>query len=137
MFSFRHRLFPATRPAPRAAPDRRDILVVEDDPAVAQVIYRILELRGYRARLADSIERARAELTYPPACVILDLGLPDGDGAPLITEAKAAGAGTRVLVLTGLSELAALARVESLGPDALLQKPDDLMLAVELIGRAA
>jgi len=78
-----------------------DVLVVEDAPEFTRVISTVLQNAGHRVRSATSIAQALDELTTaPPDVVILDLGLPDGDGLDLcrmIRERSSA----YVLMLTG------------------------------------
>jgi DNA-binding response OmpR family regulator len=58
-----------------------DVLVVEDDVGIGAALVRGLEQEGYDTRwVRTSDEAARAE---PADVVILDLGLPDGDGLDL------------------------------------------------------
>ena len=57
------------------------ILVVEDDPIVADVLGMTLEEAGYFKTTADSIESPLFELKHNQIdAVLLDLNLPDGDG---------------------------------------------------------
>ncbi|MDO5613129.1 MAG: response regulator [Paracoccus sp. (in: a-proteobacteria)] len=99
------------------------VLVVEDSRFASEAV-RLLCLRsGARIRRADSLKSAtRHLLTYRPAVVIADMGLPDGNGAELI--ARIHGAEPRVPVILGLSgdpdnEAAAMAA----GANGFLAKP--------------
>ena len=67
------------------------VLVVEDSKFACEGI-RLLCLRsGARIRRADCLRSARRHLqVYRPSVVIIDLGLPDGNGAELIEELNAA-----------------------------------------------
>ena len=57
------------------------VLVVEDDPSVAEVLVAALESRGYRVRgVAGGHAALDAAALESPDLVILDLGLPDIDG---------------------------------------------------------
>lgn len=78
------------------------VLVVEDSRFASEAV-RLLCLRsGARIRRADCLRSAARHLqTYRPSVVIIDLGLPDGDGADLIRQI--ANAEPRVPVLLGIS----------------------------------
>lgn len=101
------------------------VLVVEDSRFASEAV-RLLCLRsGARIRRADCLRTAARHLqTYRPAVVIVDMGLPDGDGAELI--ARMAALQPRVPVVLGMSgdpdrESAALAA----GAHGFLAKPVD------------
>ena len=67
-----------TEPHPR-------VLVVEDEPEIRRFVCVALEREGYEAYEADGVERGGIEAgTRRPDLVVLDLGLPDGDGVDLI-----------------------------------------------------
>ncbi len=99
------------------------VLVVEDSRFASEAV-RLLCLRsGARIRRADCLRSAARHLqTYRPSVVIVDLGLPDGDGAGLIR--RIASTDPRVPVVLGVSgdpdgqELAMAA-----GADGFLAKP--------------
>lgn len=78
------------------------VLVVEDSRFASEAV-RLLCLRsGARIRRADCLRSAARHLqTYRPAVVIVDLGLPDGDGADLIRQI--ATTEPRTPVLLGIS----------------------------------
>ncbi|WP_199260050.1 response regulator [Paracoccus binzhouensis] len=78
------------------------VLVVEDSRVASEAV-RLLCLRsGARIRRADSIRSALRHLqTYRPNAVIVDMGLPDGDGADMI--ASIARTLPRVPVILGIS----------------------------------
>ena len=66
-------------------PEPLRVLVVDDDPAMCELLRVFLERRGYEAELVQSADDAiRSFEAAPPAAVILDLMLPgstDGLGA--------------------------------------------------------
>lgn len=78
------------------------VLVVEDSRFASEAV-RLLCLRsGARIRRADCLRSAAKHLkTYRPTVVIVDLGLPDGDGADLIRQI--ATCEPRVPVILGIS----------------------------------
>lgn len=81
--------FAANYPAPTAARPLLGltVLVVEDSRYACEAM-RLLCLRsGARIRRADCIRSARRHLqVYRPSVVVVDMGLPDGNGADLIME---------------------------------------------------
>ena len=99
------------------------VLVVEDSRFASEAV-RLLCLRsGARIRRADCLRSAARHLqTYRPAVVIVDLGLPDGDGAGLIRQI--AGTEPRVPVVLGISgDPDARAAAMDAGADGFLAKP--------------
>lgn len=61
------------------------VLVVEDDREIRGLLCSMLTLEGFAVRSAVSLSEARALLEHDvPDLVILDLGLPDGDGSDLL-----------------------------------------------------
>ncbi|MDF1855253.1 response regulator [Pseudooceanicola sp.] len=99
------------------------VLVVEDSRFASEAM-RLLCLRsGARIRRADCLRSAHRHLqVYRPSVVIVDLGLPDGSGADLITELTSAM--PRVSVVLGLSgDDGAKARALGAGADGFIAKP--------------
>lgn len=109
------------------------LLIVEDNEELAGLLAKGLKTAGYEADRLSTVEEARAVLsTTFYAALILDLGLPDGDGLELLREIRQRGNPIPVLVLTargGLND-----RVQGLrsGADDYLVKPFALE---ELIAR--
>jgi two-component system, OmpR family, response regulator ResD len=60
---------------------RGTVLVVDDEPTIAEVVARYLERAGYRARIAaDGVQAIEAAASQRPDLVVLDLMLPRLDG---------------------------------------------------------
>lgn len=75
------------------------ILVVEDDQKMARVFATALEAEGYRVFDADSGQHAVEEVrTRNPDLVLLDLGLPDGDGLALVPTIRTNTTATIIVV---------------------------------------
>jgi DNA-binding response OmpR family regulator len=95
------------------------LLVVEDDVTVARALSRTLARRGFSVAIARSCRAARA-LAQTFDFAVLDLDLPDGNGADLARELMAAGRVPSVVFFTGSSDATLLARARSIG--ALIMK---------------
>ena len=67
------------------APGLQRVLLVEDDPDVAQVVTLFLRSEGVQVdRVASIAEAKQAVEGAAPALILLDVGLPDGDGLDLL-----------------------------------------------------
>ncbi|MFO7646570.1 response regulator [Halomonas campaniensis] len=103
------------------------VLLIEDDALVASGIQAGLTVHDFVVDHVETIAEARSAMeTVSSDAVILDRGLPDGDGLSLLEEWRSAGIATPVLVLTARD--AVRDRVEGLqgGADDYLVKPFDL-----------
>lgn len=99
------------------------VLVIEDSRYACEAM-RLLCLRsGARIRRADTMRAARRHLqVYRPSVAIIDLGLPDGNGADLIQEL--AQATQRPDVILGISgDADSEARALEAGADGFMEKP--------------
>ncbi|WP_298969459.1 response regulator [uncultured Roseobacter sp.] len=117
--------FAATIPAPTATRPLLGltVLVIEDSRFACEAM-RLLCLRsGARIRRADCLRSARRHLqVYRPSVVIVDLGLPDGNGVDLIAELTQTE--PRVDVLLGTSgDLDGETQALAAGADGFLEKP--------------
>ena len=65
------------------------VLVIEDEPAIRTVLKVLLESGGYRCIEADTALRAEIEArSHKPDLLLIDLGLPDGDGLTVIRRVR-------------------------------------------------
>lgn len=107
------------------------VLVVDDNDLQRDVVADVLASEGYEVRVAASgSEALAAARATPPDVVVLDLMLPDTDGATVLASLRAEPSlsALRVVVTTGLRS-ASVKRLP--GVDAALFKPFDLR---ELLG---
>ena len=123
--------------APAFAAAARLILCVEDSPANARLVARILGARGDVVLTADSGEEAcRLAAERRPAVVLLDLHLPDMSGEDVVRR-LAGRPETRhlpVIVVTGGADEQRLEALLALGIRGVLQKPyapTELLAAVD------
>ncbi len=77
------------------------LLVVEDEPELAELLRRALEPAGFAVDLAGSLAEAEEHLAVARyEALILDLALGDGDGLALLRRLRRQGAMLPVLILT-------------------------------------
>ncbi len=109
------------------------LLIVEDNEELAELLAKGLRTAGYEADILSSIEEARSVLeTTFYAALILDLGLPDGDGLELLRELRHRNNPIPILVLTARGGLHDRVHGLRSGADDYLVKPFALE---ELIAR--
>lgn len=99
------------------------VLVVEDDPAIRNLISTTLETHNYKHRTASNGETALLEaVSHNPQVVLMDLGLPDLDGVELIKKIRS-WSSMPIIVISARSE--ELDKIEALdaGADDYLTKP--------------
>ena len=105
-------------------------LIAEDDPLVARSIARRLLREGYTVSLAQTCRAARGAGSGFHVAV-LDLDLPDGNGADLAAELLRLGAVRHVVFFTGSLDAGQRARASGLG--VVLDKTSDLERVIEAI----
>lgn len=115
------------------------ILLVEDDPALQDLLVRVL--RG-AAWAPDVVASGRAALTALAVTeydlVVLDLGLPDLDGFEVCRQWRARGGRTPILVLTARGALTDRVRGLDAGADDYLAKPfepEELLARLRALAR--
>ncbi len=103
------------------------ILLVEDDPALMDVMQSSLEKRGHRVECAPSLALARHWwLVQGFDAVLLDINLPDGSGLSALKEARARGDKTPVIVLTARNRTDERIAGLDAGADDYIGKPFEL-----------
>ncbi|MBV9872813.1 MAG: response regulator transcription factor [Frankiaceae bacterium] len=106
-----------------AGPVSAHVLLVEDDVALGGALVALLAEAGHEVRWAKSLAEARGANPATAELILLDLGLPDGDGLNLCRELRAAGADAVVVVLTAKSDETAAVRALDGGADDFVTKP--------------
>ena len=101
------------------------VLVVDDDPAIRQMLAEYLGQHGYDVALASSGPAMRAELERAaPAVVLLDIGLPGEDGLTLaryLRERHNVG----IIMVTGAGDVVDRVAGLEVGADDYIAKPFD------------
>ena len=120
------------------------ILVVEDDPDIAELVARYLDKAGFvdRARQRRDARRCRRLRRKPPDLLVLDLMLPHVDGLEVCRRVRAndATAGIPIIMLTARAEESERIVGLELGADDYLAKPfspNELVARVRALLRRA
>jgi two-component system KDP operon response regulator KdpE len=120
-------------PGPIAGRGER-ILVVEDEPAFAELIALWLERHGWQPTIApDGAHAIRTFEAAPPDLVILDLGLPRVDGWHVIRRIRESSS-VPIIIVTALGAEADKVRGLASGADDYVTKP---LSFPELVARVA
>ena len=112
--------------------NRRGILVVEDDEAIASGLVRVLESQGYAVRRLARGGPALCAADEETSLVILDLGLPDTDGIDVCRRLRMARPDLAILILTARDQELDVVSGLDAGADDYLVKPFRL---AELLAR--
>jgi two-component system KDP operon response regulator KdpE len=100
-----------------------NVLIVEDEQAIRRFLRAALEAEGLRAWEAETLQRGLIEAaTRKPDLVILDLGLPDGDGIDFIRDLRQ-WSQIPVIVLSARTEESDKIAALDAGADDYLSKP--------------
>ncbi|HYH36925.1 MAG TPA: response regulator [Azospirillum sp.] len=105
------------------------VLIVDDEAELRGMLRDWLLPHADAVDLAASAATAEAMAVAGYDALLIDVLLPDLDGATLIRRLRKAGVGARIVAMSGggpgRSALEALASAEALGADAVLFKPFD------------
>jgi PAS domain S-box-containing protein len=124
---------PAASARPRKRPTRR-ILIVEDNPDMAESLTIALKSEGYEVEIASSLRSALAVDLDRVDLVLSDIELPDGRGIDLVRNLR----GKRAIALSGYSASSDIRASKKAGFSAHFGKPVDfpaLLAAIRLATR--
>jgi len=101
------------------------ILIVEDDPILAEALSLGLDEAGFRCRVAGSITAAEEWLLAEekPSLVLLDMGLPDGEGTDFLGTVRQRDPSLPVIITTARSSVSDRVNGLERGADDYLVKP--------------
>jgi DNA-binding response OmpR family regulator len=102
------------------------ILLVEDHQDTRQVLTRLLTHWGFEVASAENLKRGLEQLdTEPIDAILSDIGLPDGTGYALISEARRRGKKILAIALSGFGYPTEVQVAKLTGFDHHLSKPFD------------
>lgn len=114
------------------SPARPAVLVIDDEPQIHRFIGPALEAAGYAPLRADNArEGLRLAAARGPACILLDLGLPDMDGKEMLERLRAFSHVPVIVVSARDREAEKIAALDA-GADDYVEKPFGL---AELLAR--
>lgn len=99
------------------------ILLVEDDSALRSALEELLLREGYHVVKAPNAQSARSAMSGEIDLVMLDVGLPDGDGVSLCRIWRSEGIQTPILFLTAKDEELDVVRGLDAGGNDYVTKP--------------
>ena len=121
---------------------RTRVMIVEDHADFRDLMEVLLDRQPDIELLAKagSLVEARAQAArFELDVAVLDLGLPDGNGADLIADLRRASNEVRVLVLSASLDPAGIEKARSAGADEILDKltpVDEILATVRCLGNA-
>lgn len=127
---------PLEEPQSLPTPDRRTVLIVDDDEAMVEVLSKRLTKQGFTTAAAGSgalaLKLAESER---PDCIVLDLRLPDFDGFDLCRQMVDAEATCEipVIIVSGLEGPDIIRRSRAAGCCYYVRKPYDPNVLLTLI----
>jgi DNA-binding response OmpR family regulator len=115
--------------------DARAVLIADDDADLCITLAERLSAAGFASATAGTAAVAMAMITAADArfdAVILDVGLPDGDGRDVCIELRRRGVKVPIVMLTGAAEEDDIVRGLEAGANDYIRKP---FRAAELVAR--
>jgi len=105
----------------------KQVLIADDSDTVRQILKRYLSTRGDVVVCGEAVngrEAVQQAMTLNPDLILLDLAMPELNGAEVASVLKAAIPETRIILFTMYSENVGKYVTSALGIDAVLAKPD-------------
>jgi two-component system, OmpR family, KDP operon response regulator KdpE len=108
---------------------RKKVLVIEDDPVQVRLLTARLKAAGYDVAVAcDGVQSVSAVRREQPDVILLDIGLPGGDGHVVLRRMKAIVhlSAIPIIAVSGRAVGTDSERMLAAGADDYFQKPVDL-----------
>ncbi len=117
---------------------KKNILVVEDDPASQSILTRLLKTRGYSVCTASNGHQAMAQTARKnPKLALVDIVLPEVSGLDFLKWLRSNHPNIRVIMLSVLAEESAVAHeARALGIYDYFRKPPDFSNLLNRIDQA-
>ena len=100
------------------------ILIIEDEPVLAESIAQYLRMEGYLCEIAKDYDQAMTKAgVYEYDCVLVDITLPGGNGLDVIESLKKARSGAGIIIISAKHSLDDKIKGLEIGSDDYLTKP--------------
>src|SRR5476651_2100140 len=100
------------------------LLIIEDEQGLRESMERYFTEEGIICESCDTLSIAINNISlYQYDCILLDIGLPDGDGFALLEHLKSTGENVGVLIISARNSLENKIKGLNLGADDYLTKP--------------
>jgi len=104
-----------------------NILIIEDEKALAENITTYLEQSGYHCEWVDNLTNAREKVwSYSYDCIVVDITLPDGSGLEVIERLKDMKSKSGIIIVSAKNSTEDKIAGLDIGADDYLTKPFDL-----------
>jgi two-component system, LuxR family, response regulator FixJ len=110
----------------------KDVFIIDDDASVRRALERLLTSAGYRVRSFASAHGALGVLLHDrPACLIVDVRMPEYNGLAMLESLLRGGTAVPVIMISGHGDGVLARRALKAGAHAFLMKPfdDEALLA--------
>lgn len=114
------------------------VLIVEDDPAVRRSLLLLLKGRNFDAIAFPTVAQASSDaVVNPPACLVADYRLEDGDGIALLAQLRDRGWTGPAILISGFGSEEVSNRAVEVGYSAVFDKPLREHALVDTVRRLA
>ncbi len=112
------------------------VILIEDDALVRKLLEKRLLNAGWEViSLPDGRQLSEVLDRSPADMLLIDMGLPYGNGLTLVERIRSQGIATPIMILTAYELPKLYEMVRGLGADDLLMKPFDQEILIEKMGR--
>lgn len=113
-----------------------DLLIVEDDQAMAELLAELARDADFDARIAPDVDAARDQITRQiPDALFTDLRLPDGDGVQIIEMTRSVAPDAPTVLITGYAAVPDVVAAFRAGAFDLLTKPFEVEQITQVISK--
>jgi FixJ family two-component response regulator len=117
--------------------DPAAVWVVDDDVSVRRAVQRLLAAAGHHVEtFANARDVLLSDPAGDPACLILDIRMPEVSGVQLLDALYTAGRDIPIIFITGHGDDAMAAQVMNAGAVAFLSKPVDEQVLLAAVDQA-